>query len=133
MRGVIGLHDSLQSGDILVGDRAFCSFAHLCLLSARGVFACCRLHQRRKINRLGVARWDKPQQRPVWMSVEQFATLPRWIEVRVLKHRVEQKGFRTSKVLLVATTLLDQSAMERCGCRGTVRQAAGRSKPASII
>ncbi len=51
MRGVIGLHDSLQKGDILVGDRAFCSFCHFALLDARGVLGCFRLHQRRPTDR----------------------------------------------------------------------------------
>jgi hypothetical protein len=107
MRGVIGLHPWLQIGDILVGDRAFCSFTHLCLLSRAGVFGCFRLHQRRKTRRLGIVRWAKPDQRPAWMSAVQFATLPAWIDVRLLKHRVQQAGFRT-KVLIIATTLLDQ-------------------------
>jgi hypothetical protein len=37
-----------------MGDRAFCSFCHLALLQARGVFACVRLHQRRKEKSSGV-------------------------------------------------------------------------------
>ena len=53
MRSAIGVHAMLRAGDILLGDRAFCTFAHLALLSARGVFACVRLHQRRKVDRLG--------------------------------------------------------------------------------
>jgi hypothetical protein len=107
MRGVIGLHPALARGDILVGDRAFCSFVHFCLLSGAGVSACCRLHQRRKVDRLGVRRWNKPQEPPAWMTGKQFATLPGWIDVRVLRHRVEQEGFRT-RVLFIATTLLDE-------------------------
>src|SRR5438105_3543533 len=48
MSNVVAVHSSLEPGNILLGDRAFCSFAHFVLLSERGVFACCRLHQMRK-------------------------------------------------------------------------------------
>jgi hypothetical protein len=40
------LHPELQAGDVLVGDRAFCSFAHLVLLWQRGVHGLLRVHQR---------------------------------------------------------------------------------------
>ena len=40
------LHPELQTGDLLVADRAFCSFAHLCLLVEKGVQAVLRVHQR---------------------------------------------------------------------------------------
>jgi hypothetical protein len=39
MRGVISLHPMLQTGDILLGDRGFCSYCHFVLLNARGVLA----------------------------------------------------------------------------------------------
>jgi len=39
------LHPELQAGDVLAADRAFCSFAHLCLLMERGVDAVLRIHQ----------------------------------------------------------------------------------------
>jgi hypothetical protein len=38
------LHGELRPGDILVGDRAFSSFAHLAALAARGVFGLFRGH-----------------------------------------------------------------------------------------
>jgi len=44
---VIRLHRQLRKGDILLGDRAFCSFVHVALLSQRGVMVCFRLHQKR--------------------------------------------------------------------------------------
>lgn len=40
------VHPDLNDGDILVGDRAFCSFAHLALLAARGIFGVFRAHQK---------------------------------------------------------------------------------------
>jgi hypothetical protein len=107
MRGVIGLHPMLRPGDILLGDRAFCSFAHFALLQARGAFACMHLHQRRKEKERGVVRWDKPRQMPAWMNAQQFAALPLFIEVRIVRYTVARNGYRTRHVL-IATTLMNQ-------------------------
>ena len=50
MSGVAQLHPELQAGDVVLGDRGLCSFAHvaahLALLAARSVHAILRLHQR---------------------------------------------------------------------------------------
>jgi hypothetical protein len=107
MRSVISVHAMLAAGDILLGDRAFCSFAHIALLNARGVFACLRLHQRRKNTSRGLQRWKKPSKCPAWMSPEQFQLLPAWIDVRIVCHTIAKKGFRTQQVF-IATTLLDE-------------------------
>jgi hypothetical protein len=39
------LHPLLKAGDLLVGDRAFCSYVHLTMLFARGIFGLFRIHQ----------------------------------------------------------------------------------------
>lgn len=110
MRSVIGLHPMLKTGDILLGDRAFCSFAHVALLNAAGVFACFRLHQRRKTDApRGRQRWRKPQIAPKWMAREQFEALPDEVEVRLVRFTVPHKGFRTQQVT-IATTLMDEAA-----------------------
>ena len=44
------LHPELAEGDVLVGDRAFCSFAHLALLAARKVFGVFRAHQKQIVD-----------------------------------------------------------------------------------
>jgi len=44
------MHPDLKEGDILVGDRAFCSFVHLTLLSARAAFGLFRIHQRQIVD-----------------------------------------------------------------------------------
>ena len=46
MSGVATLHPELRSGDLLVADRGFCSYAHLALLWQRGVQGLLRIHQR---------------------------------------------------------------------------------------
>lgn len=130
------LHAILQVGDILVGDRGFCSFAHLALLMGRGAHAVFRMHQRqivdftpnrpyarpkdkaarkglprsRWMRQLGVTdqlvEWFKPRQKPKWMTPEKFAALPESLILRELRYRVGRPGFRTETVTLV-TTLLD--------------------------
>ncbi len=46
LNGVTELHPELAPGDVLVGDRAFGSFAHFAVLMARGVYGIFRAHQR---------------------------------------------------------------------------------------
>jgi len=137
LSGVAQFHPDLRPGDVLVGDRAFSSYAHLCLLAARGLDGIFRLHQRtivsfrsrrrhagqfpksqqsgrpksQWVRRLGpndqVVRYFKPRTRPQWMSAEQFETLPGSLDVREVRYHVYQKGFRVNQVTLV-TTLLDE-------------------------
>jgi hypothetical protein len=114
------LHDRLESGDILLADRYFCSYWELALVCERGGDVVTRLHQRRKADfrrgqRLGpcdhVVSWAKPP-RPEWMTPEEYARLPAALAVRELRVRVAQPGYRT-RVLVVATTLLDAEAFPR--------------------
>lgn len=108
MRGIIGIHSHLKKGDILLGDSAFCSFAHMCLLMAMGVDGVFFLHQRRpKVP--GKPRWTKSKKPPAWMTQEQFDALPQFIDVRVIKHYVHQQGYRT-QIVYIATTLIDEDA-----------------------
>lgn len=134
--GVERGHDALRPGDVLVGDRGFCSFVHLALLVRRGVHAVFRIHQRqivdftpgrrhvrtghvrggeglprsRWLRLLGtsdqVVEWFKPPERPAWMTAEAFAGLVASLTVRELRYRVATPGSRTREVTLV-TTLLD--------------------------
>jgi Transposase DDE domain len=135
MSGVAQLHPQLRKGDVLLGDRGLCPFAHLALLLGRGVHGVFRMHQRqivdftphrpharpgekgsqgrprsRWLRRLGatdqVVAWLKPKECPAWMTAEQYATLPGELEVRELRYRVDRPGFRVREVTLV-TTLLD--------------------------
>jgi len=105
--GVIRLHRQLRTGDILLADRAFCSFVHVALLLRRGVFVCFRLHQRRKSVSRGLERWRRPARCPDWMDPRQFAALPESIEVRIVRYTIKRNGYRTKHVA-VATTLMDE-------------------------
>lgn len=134
----VALHPHLQAGDVLAADRGFCSFGHLALLLQRGVHGLLRIHQRtivdftpqrphnvpgckgnvagrptsRWLKQLGVSdqlvQWLKPKSCPLWMSAEQFATLPEAITVRELRYAIHEKGFRPKQITLV-TTLLDET------------------------
>jgi len=105
--GVIRVHRQLRKGDILLADRAFCSFVHVALLNLRGVLACFRLHQRRKSVQRGREPWKRPRQCPKWMHPQQFAALPMELTVRVVRYTLRQKGYRPTEVA-IATTLLDE-------------------------
>lgn len=136
---VAALHQDMQPGDVLVGDRAFCSFVHLILLCQQGLHAIVRMHQRQIVSfrpgrrharqfpkgqrrgkptsqwieRLGrcdqLVRWFKPDDKPRWMSREAYTALPDSLVVRELRYQVHRRGFRTRTVTL-ATTLLDAEA-----------------------
>jgi hypothetical protein len=113
------LWSKLQKGDIVLGDRGFCSYAAIAALQAqRGVDSVLRLHQMRKADfrtgrRLGpddrLVVWQKPMQRTDAWSAEEFAALPETLALRMVRLRVAAKGFRTKSVVLV-TTLLDVEA-----------------------
>lgn len=110
------LWEHLRPGDIVLGDRAFGDFVSLAMLPGRGVDLVARLHQRRMPDfrtaqrRLGpgdaVFRWTKPWVRPPHLSQEDFDALAKTLDVRVIRVRIDEPGFRTRLVYL-ATTLLD--------------------------
>ena len=126
------MHPELETGDVLVGDRAFGSFAHLALLVQRGLHGLFRAHQKQIIdfrkgrphNRPGrkrikgwpTSRWlkrlgeqdqlveyIKPKARPDWLSIAEYAALPETLELRELRYAVTQPGYRTKEVTLVTS------------------------------
>jgi hypothetical protein len=109
-----GLYRALAAGDIILADRYFSGWSDIALPLGRGIDIVVRKHQARRTDfrrgkRLGkddhLIFWTRPQ-RPKWMSVEQYATLPDELTLREIRIRVAQKGFRTQS-LVVVTTLLD--------------------------
>jgi putative transposase len=108
------LHPLLETDDVVLADRYFSGWFDLALILQRGAHVVVRQHQRRTSDfrmgqRLGaydhVVSWLKPP-RPSWMSMEQYAALPNYLLVREVRVLVQQKGFRTQR-LVVVTTLLD--------------------------
>ena len=138
LNGVAQLHPDLRPGDLLVGDRAFGSFAHFALLVGRQLHGLFRAHQRqvisfienrphnepgkKRLKGLPTSRWlkrlgpkdqlveyIKPKERPEWMDEPQWAALPGTRVVRELEYRIERRGCRTRTITLT-TTLLDPNA-----------------------
>ena len=126
------LHPLLRAGDLVVGDRAFCSYAHLAMLHARGVFGLFRVQQRQQVDfrrgrkhggkgrpksryvrKLGrcdqLVEWVKPKNKPKWMSKKQFAALPAGLIVRELRYHLQARGQRT-RIVTIVTTLLDPAS-----------------------
>lgn len=110
-REMLTLHPLLRKGDILVADRAFCSYAQIALLMQHGVDALMRLHQRRPVRwaKDCLETWTRPAQRPHWMSAAVWSSLPEQLTIRIVRYAVPHKGQRT-RVVYVATTLLDPIA-----------------------
>lgn len=135
MTHVSRLHPRLERGDVVVGDRGFCSYVHLALLTQRQAHGVMRMHQRQIVKfgkrRLGrkkqvktrvkglpssqlirklgrqdqVVRWCKPKYCPQWMDAAAFDALPESMVVRELRYRTRH-DCRCREVTL-ATTLID--------------------------
>jgi hypothetical protein len=112
LRQIVG---SLEPGDIVLGDRFYCSFWLIAALKARGVDVLLRLHQRRsadfrKGRKLGghdhIVTWVKPVQPPKWMSREDYDAMPAELTIRELRIRNLDKTKRVRDMVIV-TTLLD--------------------------
>jgi hypothetical protein len=109
------LWSQLEEGDIMLADRAFCSYGAMASLRRRGVDTVSRLHQMRKVDwrrgrRLGpgdqLLTWSKPVLPLENWTQSEWAALPGELAVRLIRVLVETPGFRTRTVLL-ATTLTD--------------------------
>jgi len=109
------LYPHLKSGDVALGDRAFGSYADICLLFQRGVDSVFRIHASRKVDfrkgkRLGrydhIVYWSKPKASDLSLEPELYKQLPDRMALREIRFCIQIKGFRTQIVTLV-TTLLD--------------------------
>ena len=102
------LHDEMEPGDVLIYDRAGCSYAHLALILRHKLHLIVRMHQRQLVDfrrgrrhagqypkhlrrgllrsqwieclgkRDQLVRWFKPAQKPDWMDKRTYAVLPNW-------------------------------------------------------
>ena len=106
-----------RAGDVVLADRAYCSYVDLARLSRRGVDCVFRLHQRRpddfrKGRPLGdqdrLVTWKRPRQWLASMGIGRATLegLPEKMTVRLVRITNVPPGFRARK-LTVATTLTD--------------------------
>jgi hypothetical protein len=115
----------LYRGDVLLGDRGFCSYAAMAALWSRGVDTLMRKHQALKLTfrsgkRLGprdrLICMKRPLQPVGQWSKSEWKKLPSTLMVRMVEIRVRQPGFRVQRYV-VLTTLTDpqQWPLERLG------------------
>jgi hypothetical protein len=104
----------LETDDIVLGDRCYCSYFMIALLKELGIEFVVRLHQRRTADfrrgrRLGkgdhLVEWVRPA-KPTWMDQETYQRMPASIELREVLVQVDRPGFRVES-LVVVTTLRD--------------------------
>ena len=129
------LHPHLDRGDVLVGDDAFGSYAHLALLLRAGLHGLFPVHHSRIVDftpgrphcsegkdavegmprtrwlaSLGrddqLVQWFKPRTRPAWMTPQAYAALPASITVRELCRTVTGPA-GNAVTLTMVTTLTD--------------------------
>lgn len=95
----------MRPGEILLADRGFSGWGLIALCQSKGIDVVMRLHHRRSS---GVAQqlWRKPQRTPNWEK-PLWDTLPNELKVRVVRIRIQTRGFRT-ECLDIVTTLLDE-------------------------
>jgi DDE family transposase len=110
-----GLQDPFSPGDILLGDRLFCTYCDAARLKGKQVDVVFRLHAHRRADfrrgrRLGrgdhVVLWTKPEHCPDWLSAEEFAALPAQLPMREVRVRLAKPNGRV-RTLIVVTTLTD--------------------------
>ena len=111
------LWSAFKTGDLVVTDRGFCSFATFANLLARGVDSLMRLPEARMRKAITaqlpkaenfdvIITWKRSAHRTPAQTPEEFALLPDSIPVRVVRYTIARPGFRTQSVTIV-TTLLD--------------------------
>jgi len=106
-------------GDILCGDRAFCTYELKSTLQQRQVHTLMRLHQarHRKLDwrrgtRIGrhqrLVTWTKPSQKPSGSTLtkDEWNALPAAMEVRLIRFHFEDRDGKKRRMVLV-TTLTD--------------------------
>jgi hypothetical protein len=114
------LWSCLSPGEIVLGDRFYCTFYDIVGVVRRGCDAVFRLHARRPKDlrrgvRLGrndrLVSWLRPiwSARPRGMTWSQWISLPETLTLRLIRFSVDVPGFR-SRSITVATTLLDPVA-----------------------
>ena len=108
---------TFESGDIFLGDKGFCSYFDIARLQERGVDSVVTLARRKPVTRKTCEKtmaandlllaWEKPKyNKRLSYSREAWETLPDRVEMRQIKVRVNQPGFRCKEFYIV-TTLLD--------------------------
>lgn len=102
----------LRAGEVLVADRAYCGWLFFVQLLGQKVDFVIRLHPSRTVHkrrRDGSSQetWAKPKRPPAGHAVLDWQEQPETVTVRLVQFRIEARGFRTSRIVVV-TSLLDE-------------------------
>ena len=113
-----------ERGDLLCGDRAFCTYELMSWLQDRGVHTLMRLHQgrHRKLNwrrgrRIGrhqrLVTWSKPARQPSGstLDAQEWAALPEEMQIRLIRFWFQDRYGRKRRMVL-ATTLTDHQTYD---------------------
>ena len=108
--------ETFKTGDIVLGDKGFCSFYDMSKLSDRDVDTVITLGVRKPTSEclakrvLGkddlLVHWQKPAKPSTTYPKKEWEDLPETLTIRQIKVTVDQPGFRVSSFYIV-TTLLD--------------------------
>jgi IS4 transposase len=105
----------IGAGDVIVGDRLYCTYANICWMLDQGAEVVFRKHQQRKgekVKTLGpndhIVSWTKPHSKGAHSGVTRLLwdKLRPTLQLREVTFKVACKGYRTREVTLI-TTLLD--------------------------
>lgn len=102
---------SFRKGDLLLGDRAFGSYAEVASMLKKKVDFVFRQKKKalktKSLRRIGkedwIATWKRPLKPGTWVASRE---LPEFIKVRAIRFRTEIKGFRSREIILF-TSLMD--------------------------
>lgn len=116
------LHESIDEGDVVLGDRHFCSFFEIADLKRRGADVVLRQHQCRITDfRRGVQLgrydhrvvWKKPA-RPDWMDEESYGPFADELVMREVRIHIKGKDRKVrTRTITIATTLTDPQAYRK--------------------
>ncbi len=108
-----------EPGDLLCGDRAFCTYELMSTLDQRQVHTLMRLHQSRhrvlnwsRGKKLGkhqrLVTWKKPAKRPVGSTLNdlEWAALPEELQIRLIRFEYKDRAGSKRRMVL-ATTMTD--------------------------
>jgi Transposase DDE domain len=125
------LHESIDEGDVVLGDRHFCSFFEVAELKQRGADVVLRQHQCRKTDfrrgtQLGrydhLVVWKKPA-RPEWMDEETYRQFPDELVMREVRIHIKGKGRKVrTRTITIATTLYDHEEFSKADLGELYRQ-----------
>lgn len=109
------LYQELEAGDVAIADQAYGSYIDLALIQQQQADGILRKHHARKTDfrtgrKHGVGdhqvTWQRPARAPEHMSAAEFEAIPETLQVREVRVKLKEKGFR-DKFIVIVTTLLD--------------------------